>query len=273
MDDKLHFAVDLYRGTAEYYDRYRLPYPEAMTEDLIARTGVSGQGRLLDLACGTGQLAFPLRRSFAEVWAVDREPEFVRMVQAKADKLGAGNIRPVTADAETLDAESGHFELAVIGNAFHRLDRDLVAARLLRWLRPGGCVALCWSDAPQLGDWEWQRALAALLDRWRAALGATGRVPANWAEPQRRRPDAQVLSEAGFETARRYEFPVEHRWSLAALAGYVRSTSFLPPSVLGGQGAAFDDDLAAAIGPFAAADGTLPQHVSFAYDLARKAAD
>ena len=52
-----------------YYDRYRLPYPEAMTEDLIARTRVSGQGRLLDLACGTGQLAFPLRRSFAEVWA------------------------------------------------------------------------------------------------------------------------------------------------------------------------------------------------------------
>ena len=154
MDDKLHFAVDLYHGTAEYYDRYRLPYPEAMIEDLIARTGVSGQGRLLDLACGTGQLAFPLRRSFAEVWAVDREPDFAQMVQAKTGKLGAGNIRPVTADAETLDAEPGHFELPVIGSAFHRLHRDLVAARLLHWLRPGGCVALCWADVPQLSDRE-----------------------------------------------------------------------------------------------------------------------
>jgi SAM-dependent methyltransferase len=56
MDDKLHFAVDLYQGTAEYYDRYRLPYPQALIEDLIARTGVCGQGRLLDLACGTGRL-------------------------------------------------------------------------------------------------------------------------------------------------------------------------------------------------------------------------
>jgi SAM-dependent methyltransferase len=184
-------------------DRYRLPYPEAMIEDLIARTGVFGQGRLLDLACGTGQLAFPLRRSFAEVWAVDREPDFAQMVQAKADKLGAGNIRPVTADAETLDAEPGHFELAVIGSAFHRLDRDLVAARLLHWLRPGGCLALCWADVPQLGDREWQRA----------------------------------------------------------------------PSVLGDQGAAFDDDLAAAIGPFAAADGTFPHDVGFVYDLARKPTD
>jgi ubiquinone/menaquinone biosynthesis C-methylase UbiE len=273
MDGKLHFATDLYQGTAAYYDRCRLPYPEAMTEDLIASTGVSGHGRLLDLACGTGQLAFPLRESFAEVWAVDREPDFTQMVQAKAGKLGAGNIRPVTADAEALDAEPGHFELAVIGNAFHRLDRDLVAARLLRWLRPGGCVALCWSHGPHQGDREWQRALAALLGRWQAALGATGRVPANWAEPQRRRPDAQVLSEAGFETAGRREFPIEHRWSLAELAGYVRSTSFLPPSVLGDQGAAFDDDLAASVGPFAAADGTFPQDVGFAYELARKPTD
>jgi hypothetical protein len=29
--------------------------------------------------------------------------------------------------AETLDAPPEYFELAVIGNAFHRLDRDLVA--------------------------------------------------------------------------------------------------------------------------------------------------
>jgi hypothetical protein len=134
-------------------------------------------------------------------------------------------------------------------------------------------VALCWADVPQLGARDWQRALAALLDRWQTALGATDRIPANWAEPQRRRPDAQVLSEAGFETARRHEFHVEHRWSLAELAGYVRSTSFLPPSVLGDQGTAFDDDLAAAIGPFAAADGAFPHDVGFVYDLARKPAD
>ena len=34
-DRRLHFAGDLYQGTAEYYDRYRLPYPEAMIEDLL----------------------------------------------------------------------------------------------------------------------------------------------------------------------------------------------------------------------------------------------
>ena len=59
------------------------------------------------------------------------------------------------------------------------MTEDLIArtGRLLRWLQPGGCVALAGQTAPHLGDREWQRALAALLDRWQTALGATDRVP------------------------------------------------------------------------------------------------
>ena len=269
MGNEPRFAADLYQGAAGHYDRYRLPYPGAMTGDLVQRAGVSGDGRLLDLACGTGQLAFPLRQWFSEVWAVDREPDMVDVVRAKAEAAGAGNIRPVVADAETLGAQPGYFELAVIGNAFHRLDRDLVAARLLRWLRPGGCVALCWSYGPHQGGEQWQRALAAMLDRWRAARGAEDRVPANWDEPRRLRPDHEVLADAGFGVTLHQEFAVEHRWRLPELAGFIRSTSFLPPSVLGGQEAAFDADLAVALGPFAK-DGAFSETVSFAYDLARK---
>jgi hypothetical protein len=63
----VRFAADLYRGTAGYYDRYRLPHPEAMITDLVRTAQISGRGRLLDLACGIGQLTFPLRQWFGEV--------------------------------------------------------------------------------------------------------------------------------------------------------------------------------------------------------------
>src|SRR5690348_12380359 len=128
-----------------------------MLADLVRRAVVPEGGRLLDLACGTGQLAFPLRRWFGEVWAVDQEPDMVEAVRAKAAALGAAEFRPVVADAETLEAGPGSFDLAVIGNAYHRLDRDLVAGRLFGWLRPGGCVALCWSSQPWIGDGAWPR--------------------------------------------------------------------------------------------------------------------
>jgi SAM-dependent methyltransferase len=271
MDGEIRFAADLYRGTAWYYEKYRPPYPEAMIADLAGRAGVSGRGRLLDLACGTGQLAFPLRRWFREVWAVDQEPDMVDAVRAKAAAAGAGEVRPVLADAATLDAEPGYFELAAVGTAFHRFDRDLVAGRVFGWLEPGGFLALCWSSGPAAGEQAWQRALEATVNRWRAALGAEQRVPAGWEEPRRRRPDLEVLSGAGFEAAGRYEFEAVHRWSLPELAGWIRSTAVLPAAVLGDQAAAFDADLAAALGPHSDG-GAFTQTASFAYELARKPA-
>src|SRR5437762_2423786 len=52
VSDELSFTPDLYRGTAGYYDRFRLSYAPALIGDLLGRTGPTGQGRLLDLACG-----------------------------------------------------------------------------------------------------------------------------------------------------------------------------------------------------------------------------
>jgi len=273
----MRFAPDLYRGTAGYYDRYRLSYPPALISDLLRRTAPSGRGRLLDLACGTGQLTFALRDRFADVWAVDQEPDMVEVVAAKAAAFGAGagadagtgHIRAVVSAAEDLRADPGSFELAVIGNAFHRLRRAPVARLVLGWLQPGGFLALCWSSGTQAGPEDWQLAFGDLLRRWQEALGADGRVPANWQQPQRELPDTEVLAGAGFGTAGRFEFNTPHEWTVPELAGYVRSLSILPPSVLGNRGVDFDAELAAALAPHAL-DGRLTETVSYVYELARK---
>jgi ubiquinone/menaquinone biosynthesis C-methylase UbiE len=273
VGNEAHFATDLYQGTAEYYDRYRLPYPASMLTDLVAGCDLSGHGRLLDLACGTGQLAFPLSPHFTEVWAVDQEPGMIDTVRAKASASGIRDLRPVVSSAETLDAQTDHFELTVVGNAFHRLDRDLTARRILRWLTPGGHLALCWSSSPWVGGAGWQRTLAATLSRWQQKLGAQHRIPAVADSARRHRPDVDVLSEAGFEVVARRAFTAEHRWSLAELAGHIRSTSFLPPAVLGDRAAAFDADLAADLSPHedcGGGGGGFIETVGFAYDLARK---
>ncbi|MGW1030252.1 class I SAM-dependent methyltransferase [Streptomyces sp. NPDC002577] len=271
MAGDVRFEPDLYRGTAGYYDRFRLPYPDAMIADLVRRTAPSGHGRLLDLACGTGQLAFPLRGRFADVWAVDAEPDMTEVVRAKASAVDAAHIRTITADAEELHAEPAGFDLIVIGNAFHRLPRTLVAGRARTWLKPGGHLALCWSTGPWTGPQGWQRALDNLLRTWQNALGASGRVPSGWEQARKQDPDHAVMSRAGFAPAGRHEFSVEHHWTIAELAGHIRSTSFLPPPVLADHAAEFDADLTAELSPHTVND-RLTETVSFAYELARKPA-
>ncbi|MEU3787469.1 class I SAM-dependent methyltransferase [Streptomyces sp900129855] len=269
MTDAVRFEPNLYRGAAGYYDRFRLPYPDVMIHDLVRQAAPSGDGCLLDLACGTGQLAFPLRDWFAEVWAVDAEPDMTQVVSAKATAVHADHILTVTASAEELHAEPGSFELIVIGNAFHRLRRTVVAELAHTWLKPGGCLALCWSTSPWAGSKDWQQVLDSLLRRWQGALGAAGRVPPGWDHARQANPDHVVLSRAGFEPVGRHEFSVEHRWTIRELAGHIRSTSFLPPAVLAEHAAEFDAALSAELGPYTA-DGRLTDPVSFAYELARR---
>ena len=116
---------------------------------------------------------------------------------------------------------------------------------------------------------DWQQAVDGLLRRWQETLDPASRVPPG-AESQRQEdPDQDVLFRAGFAPAERHRFAVEHRWTTDELAGHVRSTSFLPPSVLADRAAEFDADLSAELAPYMI-NGSLTETVSFAYDLARK---
>ena len=105
------------------------------------------------------------------------------------------------------------------------------------------------------------------MDKWKAALGAGHRIPAGWDLARQRRPDSRVLSDAGFQLAGPRQFAIEHRWTLPEVAGFIRSTSFLPAAVLGDQADTFDADLAARLGPHRDAS-TFTETVSFFYELA-----
>jgi hypothetical protein len=59
-------ANDLFLGAAQYYERYRVPYPQEVFDWIINEYRLDGRGRLLDGGCGTGQVALPLSRWFGE---------------------------------------------------------------------------------------------------------------------------------------------------------------------------------------------------------------
>jgi ubiquinone/menaquinone biosynthesis C-methylase UbiE len=265
------FRRDLYQATARDYDRYRLAYPRQLTDDLISLAGASGSGTLLDLACGTGQLTFALHRSFALTWAVDQEPGMIEVVREKAAAAGAAGIRPLVCAAGKLEAPLGFFGLAVIGNAFHRLPRDQVAAGIARWLRPGGYLALAWSDGPSEGSAPWQQALSAAMRHWQARAGTAGRVPASYAHDRAARPGQAILTAAGLEPAGRREAREQHEWTPDTVTGFLLATSVLSRAALGGLagefGASIRRELLAA-----QPDGRLAQSVGFAVELYRRPA-
>jgi len=261
------FRRDLYRGAAADYDRFRPPYPRALIEDLARRTGADGTGRLIDLGCGTGQVSFALQDRFAEVWAVDQEPDMTRVTRDKAAVAGLTAIRVLTCPAERLAVPGQQADLVAIGNAFHRMPRAAVAARAYRWLRPGGFLARLWGGSPWDGPAPWQQAMAATMRRWQARLAA-GRVPPGYDQARQERPDQVILQQAGFRLSGSYQFPEPREWTPGELAGFVFSTSVLSRVVLGGQAAAFAAELRREL----SVAGPLRQDLQFGYDLAARPA-
>jgi SAM-dependent methyltransferase len=267
------FRADLFRGTARAYDQFRPPYPQTLIDHLARTCSAEGMGTQLDLACGTGQLAFALRRHFRETWAVDLEPDMITVVRDKARTAALAGMRTLIAPAEDLTAPAGAFRLVTIGNAFHRMQRDTVAANVFRWLEPGGWLALVWGGSPWDGGQPWQAAMNGVMGRWGKRVAALGgdRIPAGYEQARQARPDLEILRAAGFEVTDSATFRHEHEWTPDSVAGYLSSTSVLSAAALGELAPAFGADLRRELAPWSV-PGALRQEVRFECELARRPA-
>ncbi len=137
----------IFLGTAAYYARGRPGYSRELVPTLAAELGLDGSGRMLDVGCGPGVLALAFANHFAEVIALDPNPEMLAEGARRAGQAGITNTRWVQALAEDLAAlELGQFRLVTFGQSFHWTDRERVAEMVYDMLAPGGALALIWHE-------------------------------------------------------------------------------------------------------------------------------
>jgi SAM-dependent methyltransferase len=265
---KPSYPVDAFATTVDDYVLYRVPYPAALTQDLLARTGANGSGRLLDLACGPGRASLPLAGSFREIWAIDLEPRMVAAGRRLAAERAISNVRWFVGRAEDLEAPPASFDLITVGEAFHRLDQKLIAAKCLHWLKPGGCIATMGSYTLLGGTAPWQRVISGVAHKW---TGHDFPAIPPWQAETETGPghDERALLAAGFVDVASYPFLEPFNWTIESIIGFLFSTSICSRKVLGPDADAFVADLRSAL---LAHDprGSHPDTIRFGYTLARK---
>ena len=264
-----NMPTNLFAGTAESYARYRVPYPHKLLDDLRHRTRITGEGRLLDLACGPGRVALPLATFFSEVWAVDQEPEMVEVGRMHAKRQGLTNVRWIVGRAEEVEAAPGSFELINIGEAFHRLDQRLIAERAMTWLAPGRGLATLGCFSLMHGHEPWHDILRGVVRRW-TKRSATTRPTRTRPSPRPRGADhdREVLTAFGFEHVGAYDFPHPYVWTPDSILGNLHSTSNLSRRALGDQAERFDADVRRALLAYDTS-GRYPETLRFGYSLFR----
>jgi SAM-dependent methyltransferase len=138
MPEGWRWDPTLFRGSAAYYDRGRLPYAPGYAARLADELGQHGDGRLLDVGCGPGTVALALAPYFAEVVGVDPDPDMLAEAARRAERLGVRDAGWVEARAEDLPAGLGVFRVVLFAQSFHWTERERVAATAFEMLEPGG---------------------------------------------------------------------------------------------------------------------------------------
>jgi len=121
-------------------------------EDFIKRLNLKPGMNVLDVACGTGNLALPAARTGATVTGVDIAPNLVEQARENAKREGLTATFD-EGDAEALPYGDASFDAVVtMFGAMFAPRPELVAAELKRVCRPGGFIAMAnWTPGGFIG--------------------------------------------------------------------------------------------------------------------------
>jgi SAM-dependent methyltransferase len=113
-------------------------------EALVGTLGITDGLDVLDLGCGDGTTAVPEAKLGANVLGVDISRPMVAAGNARAQRLGLGNLRFQEGDASDLrDLDDDSFDLVVsIFGAMFAPRPDAVAKEMVRVTRPGGRIVM-----------------------------------------------------------------------------------------------------------------------------------
>jgi 2-polyprenyl-3-methyl-5-hydroxy-6-metoxy-1,4-benzoquinol methylase len=126
---------------------------EPGAEEFIARLALKPGTRLLDVACGSGNLAIPAARAGAIVTGIDIATNLLEQGRARAESEGLA-IQFDEGDAERLPYDNAAFDVVVsMFGAMFAPRPELAAAELVRVCRPGGRIAMAnWTPAGFAGQ-------------------------------------------------------------------------------------------------------------------------
>jgi len=117
---------------------------EERTDLLLAELALKPGMDVADVGAGTGYITRRMAERIGPqgtAYAVDVQPEMLRLLEAASRRAGLKNIKPVLAKVDDAQLPAASVDLAIMVDVYHELEfPQEVLASVVRALRPGGRV-------------------------------------------------------------------------------------------------------------------------------------
>ena len=235
---------NVFAGTARYYARFRPGYPPGVIRTLCERFNLDKESRVIDLGCGTGQVAIKSAPYVAEVYAIDPQEGMLDEGRKASVRQKITNISWITgesADLLSLMRPYGEVDLTVMARSFHWTDRVKILKDIYNLTRQGGGIAVVVDNGPlDVQDTTWKAVLKDTVTKWlgkERKAGTTGTYTHSYRRHQ------GIIQESDFKDMTIVNMNTVRTWSIDRIIGYVYSTSYVSIPVLGDKKEPFEADL------------------------------
>ncbi len=243
MENNIDKVPGLFEGTAALYSRFRHPYPSTAIQLLVDRFSLNSATTVLDLGCGTGQIAIPLAQRKVQVVALDPDAEMLAEGLRQQAALGVRGIAWALGTDTTV--ESMHLpalRVCCMGASFHWTNRERLLLALNTVIDPVGGVFLISNSTSSVwreecDDWSIvaKNVIQEILGGKRRAAGGTYEHPTDRHEV--------VVRRSPFSRVTTYEMSSTIELTIEEIIGLQMSTSYASSAQLGSKVQLFQESL------------------------------
>lgn len=242
-DEHILRSSELFGGTHEYYAKYRPSIPQEVIDIIVDWFSLKLEDRILDLGCGTGQVALAMEGKCAEIVCLDIDPEMLNQAKIVLQDINSeSRFTWINRGAEELSLikdELGVFKAVTISRAFHWMNQEQVLSDIDDLISDDGGIAILgdksfWSDRE-----EWQRVIKSVIQKY---LGEERRAGSGTFKSSSE-PWENVISQSSFKRVVTRQISTVRYWNVESITGWLFSSSFASSVHFGDQTQEFQQEI------------------------------